>query len=77
MSEELAQIIKKYRKKHGWSQQRLAEEAKLSHGIIQSLEVARVKSPGKIILVKLADAFGITLDELVGRELPRSKKKTS
>lgn len=77
MPEKLAGIIKKHRKELGWSQQRLAEETGLSHGIIQTLEVARVKSPGKIILVKLADAFGISLDELIGRKvLPRRRTKS-
>lgn len=61
----------------GWSQQKLAGMSALSIGQIQSMEIGRITDPGKAVLVKLADAFGITLDELVGRELPRSRKKSS
>lgn len=73
----LAQRIKKYREKLSWSQQKLAEESRLSIGQIQSMEIGRITDPGKEVLIKLADAFGISIDELVGRELPRSRKKPS
>jgi len=77
MADKLALIIKKYRKKLGWSQQRLAEEAKLSYGIIQSLEIGRIKNPEKTTLIKLADTFNITLDELVDRKPSKQKNKSS
>lgn len=72
MSEALAQQIKKYRNKLNWSQQKLAGESGLSIGQIQSMEIGRIAEPGKSVLIKLADAFGISLDELVGR---KHKKK--
>lgn len=72
MSELLTKRVKEYRRKSGWSQQRLAEITGLSYGIIQLIETGRTKNPEKNTLVKLADAFGISLDELIGRELPRS-----
>jgi transcriptional regulator with XRE-family HTH domain len=77
MSGTLAQRIKKYREKSNWSQQKLAEESRLSIGQIQSMEIGRIADPGKEVLIKLADAFGISIDELIGRELPRAKKRTS
>ena len=72
MSEALAQRIKKYRNKLNWSQQKLAGESGLSIGQIQSMEIGRIAEPGKSVLIKLADAFGLSLDELVGR---KHKKK--
>jgi len=74
MSEVLVNNIKKYRRKKGWSQQRLAEETKLSIGQIRALEVGRIKEPGKTVLIKLADAFGISIDDLVGRKTKKPKK---
>lgn len=60
--------IKSYRKKHNWSQQKLAEKAGLSYNTITKIEQGAAKEPTIQTMIKIADAFGITLDELVGRE---------
>ena len=63
----LEQRIKQVRKKVGWSQQKLAEKAGLSLAVITKIEQGVAKRPSIQTMMKLADAFGISLDELVGR----------
>jgi len=67
----LGERIKKYRKKMGWSQQKLAEKAGLSYNVITKLEQGLAKQPTIQTVVKIANAFGISLDKLIGRKLRR------
>ena len=64
----LEQRIKQVRKKVGWSQQKLAEKAGLSLAVINKIEQGVAKRPSIKTMMKLADALGISLDELVGRK---------
>lgn len=64
----LDQRIKQLRRKVGWSQQKLAEKARLSYTVITKIEQGVAKRPSIQTMMKLADAFGISLDELVGRK---------
>jgi len=59
--------IKQLRKRAGWSQQKLAEKAGLSYNVITKIEQGVAKNPNIKTMIKLAEAFQITLDELVGR----------
>ena len=61
--------LKQLRKKVGWSQQKLAEQAGLSYNVITKIEQGAAKNPNIRTMIKLADAFKISLDELVGRKL--------
>jgi len=63
----LDQRLKELRKKTGWSQQKLAEKAGLSFNVITKIEQGIAKRPTIQTMVKLADAFEISIDELVGR----------
>jgi len=63
----LSKKVQLLRKKHKWSQQKLAEKAGLSFNVVTKIEQGRAKKPSIETIIKLADAFGITLDELVGR----------
>ncbi len=63
----LAKKIKELRKKAGWSQQKLAEKAGLSYNAIAKIEQGTAKQPTIQTMIKLADAFRVGLDELVGR----------
>ena len=63
----LEQRLKQLRKKAGWSQQKLAEKAGLSFNVITKIEQGVARRPTVQTIIKLADAFRITLDELVGR----------
>jgi len=60
--------LKELRKNAGWSQQKLAEKAGLSYNVITKIEQGASKSPSIHTMIKLANAFNISIDALVGRE---------
>jgi transcriptional regulator with XRE-family HTH domain len=60
--------LKQLRKKSGWSQQKLAEKAGLSYNVITKIEQGAAKNPNIQTMIKLANAFEISLDELAGRK---------
>lgn len=64
----IVENIKKYRKKMGWSQQKLAEKTGLSYNLITKIEQGASVNPTMDSLIKIADAFNISIDELVGRK---------
>ena len=63
----LSKKIKELRKKAGWSQQKLAEKTGLSYSVVTKIEQGAAKQPTIQTVVKIADALGVTLDELMGR----------
>ena len=65
---KLAENMKKYRDKLNWSQQKLAEKAGLSYNAITKIEQGSAKQPTIQTVWKIADAFKINIDELVGRK---------
>lgn len=67
----LAKRLKDLRKQHNWTQQKLAERAGLSFNAITKIEQGAAEYPTLKTLLKLADAFGVSLDELVGRKNAR------
>ena len=64
----IAKRLKELRKKAGWSQQKLAEEAGLSYNTITKIEQGAAIKPTIQTMIKIADAFRISIDELVGRK---------
>lgn len=64
----LSRRLKELRKEHNWTQQKLAEKANLSFNAITKIEQGASEHPTLKTLLKLADAFGTGLDELVGRK---------
>jgi len=60
--------LKELRKKADWSQQKLAEKAGLSYNVITKIEQGAAKNPNIQTIIKLANAFGISLDDLIGRK---------
>ena len=75
MNTNLSHSLKRLRKSRNLSQQKLAEAAKVSLIVVTSAEQDPTKDPCMSSLVKLADALGVTLDELVGRTPPKNTKK--
>jgi transcriptional regulator with XRE-family HTH domain len=71
----LAKRVKELRKQRGWTQQKLAEKAGLAFNTITKIEQSLAEHPNLKTLLKLADAFGISLDELVGRNKTNMKRK--
>jgi len=64
----LTKKVQELRKKAGWSQQKLAEKAGLSYNMITKIEQSVAKQPTIQTVMKIANAFNISLDELVGRK---------
>jgi len=64
----IAKRLKELRKKTGWSQQKLAEKAGLSYNTITKIEQGAATKPTIQTMIKIADAFQISIDELVGRK---------
>lgn len=63
----LSKTIKELRKKTGWSQQKLAEKSGLSYSVITKIEQGTSKQPTIQTIIKLANAFNVSLDNLLSR----------
>ena len=64
---KFAENLKYYRKQAGLTQSQLAAHFNSDKSLISNYENG-ISTPDIYTLVKLADIFDITLDELVGRE---------
>ena len=60
--------LKKLREENNMSQEMLARKLHIKRQTVSSYETGR-SLPDIFILIKIADIFGITLDELVGRNM--------
>jgi len=58
----------KIRKQKGWSQEKLAVESGISYNTIIKIERGGIKNPKIETVIKLADAFGVSIDKLVDRK---------
>ena len=74
MNTNLAESLKRLRKAHGLTQQKLAQEAGVSLIVVTKVEQGFTKDPAMSSLVKIADVMGISIDELIGRTIPRNPK---
>jgi len=63
----LSKSLKELRKDRKWTQQELAQKANLSFNAVTKIEQGAAKHPTLKTLIKLAEAFGISIDKLVGR----------
>ncbi|MFH1380473.1 MAG: helix-turn-helix transcriptional regulator [bacterium] len=63
--------VKKLRSKKRWTQQKLAEEAKMSYSIVCKIEQNLSIEPTIQSAIKLADAFNVSMDVLIGRKFPK------
>jgi transcriptional regulator with XRE-family HTH domain len=64
----ISKRLKELRKERNWTQQELAQKADLSFNAVTKIEQGAAKHPTLKTLLKLTEAFGIGLDELVGRK---------
>jgi len=60
--------LKSIRNKKGWSQEKLAREANISYHTVVKIEQSVIKNPRIETVIKLADALGVSIDELIGRK---------
>ena len=67
------EILKEHRKTYGYTQSEIAKETKIPQQTISAYE-NNTNMPTIDACVKLADFYGITLDELVGRDQGRETK---
>lgn len=58
----------KMRKKKDWSQEKLAREAGISYNTLIKIEREGIKNPKIETVIKLANALGTTIDELVAKK---------
>lgn len=75
LAERLSAAVQTWRERLGWTQERLAARAGLSPTAISKLERGAAKVPSLFVALGLADAFGLSLDELLGRTLPPARPK--
>ena len=61
---QLAQRIKALREARGWTQEQFAERAAMQRSYLADLELGR-RNPSVRTLVKVANAFGIAIAELL------------
>ena len=64
---DLEKSIKKLRNKLNMSQDQLAKKANIPFSTLVKIEAGYTRNPSIKTLIKIADAFGIGLDELLGR----------
>jgi transcriptional regulator with XRE-family HTH domain len=63
----LSKNIKKFRKQHKVSQEELAKKSGITYSTLIKIESGTNKNPTLETISKIASAFGISLDQLVGR----------
>jgi len=58
--------LSKIRKNKGWSQEKLAQEARISYNTLIKIERNGIENPKIETVIKLATALEVSIDELVG-----------
>jgi transcriptional regulator with XRE-family HTH domain len=67
--DDLGQRLRRFRDERGWTQAALAEHAGVSKPYLSELESGAGRRPSGQILLKLADALGVTVADLLGRQV--------
>lgn len=67
-SNPLASNIKKYRQKSGLSQDQLARKAGIPYSTYLKIESGYTPNPSIQAVASIAEALGVSIDELVGRK---------
>jgi transcriptional regulator with XRE-family HTH domain len=67
--DDLGQRLRRFREDRGWTQAALAEEAGVSKPYLSELESDAGRRPSGQILLQLADALGVTVADLLGRQI--------
>jgi transcriptional regulator with XRE-family HTH domain len=71
----IAESLRRLRKASGLTQQKLAEKAGVSMIVVTKIEQGTTRDPAMSSLIKLADVFEVSIDELIDRKSPKSSKK--
>ena len=67
-SVNLAKRVKELRNKFRITQDKLARKADIPFSTLAKIESGYTPNPSMETLIKIADAFGVGLDELIGRK---------
>lgn len=59
--------LREIRKARGWTQQMLSEKSGVNRVLITRIETGSTAEPAISTLIKLANALGVTIDELVDK----------
>ncbi len=65
---QLGERIRRERQKHGWSTRELADRAKVSSAAVSLIETGKRETPGVKTIGAIADALGVTIDDLLRNE---------
>jgi len=63
--------LARLRKEKGLTQERLAREANISYHTLIKLESGGIEDPRISTVIKLANALGVRIDELIGKKTER------
>lgn len=74
VSHTFGEAVKMHRERKGLSQEELGEIFGVSYGAVSNWEI-KSNYPTVKMLIRIADYFGISLDELIGRMPPRYSDK--
>lgn len=66
----LRYLLKRYRLERGLSQRQLAQLAHVRQATISNVETGKKKDVVSTTVLKLADALGITVGQLLGQDKP-------
>jgi transcriptional regulator with XRE-family HTH domain len=72
--ETLGKRLKRIRKDHKLSLFKVASGTMIHNNYLQRLEAGKAKNPSLEVLTKLADFYGISIDELVGHKINKNPK---
>lgn len=76
MNEEaLGQALQAARKAAGLTQQQLCQKAQLSYSTLAKIERGAIKAPSIFTIHAIADAVGLSLNELLGDLIPQKPQK--
>lgn len=70
---DLGKRIKNLRVKFKITQDKLAKKADIPFSTLAKIEAGYTPNPSMETLIKISDAFGIGIDELIGREKGNKK----
>ncbi|OQX86076.1 MAG: hypothetical protein B6D55_06620 [Candidatus Omnitrophica bacterium 4484_70.2] len=65
LGKTIAKNIRKYRKKLGLTQVQLAKKANIPYSTYLNIELAYTLNPSIQMIVKIAKALGVSVDELI------------
>ena len=66
---EIGENIRKYREMRGLTQPELAQRARVSKAFLWEIENGNSKRPGAEVLFRIAEALGMTIAHLMGKQL--------